>query len=271
MSKRALGRGLGALIPGAEEEEPSALPVEEIKPNPHQPRRAFAQEALAELAQSISQHGLLQPVLVRPHLGCYQLAAGERRLRAAKMAGLTSIPVIIMDLTDRQLAEIALVENLQREDLNPLEEAAAYSRLLQEFNLTQEALADQVGKSRSAIANTLRLLNLTPPVQALLAEGRLSPGHARTLLALEGKEQLAAANSIIEGGLSVRAAEKTGKTRGKAPAPLLDPNLAHVRQRLMERLGTKVTLEEKGGQGRIIIDFFSPQDANRIVETILGR
>jgi ParB family chromosome partitioning protein len=270
MSKRALGRGLGALIPGAAEEvPPSEVSLDSIIPNPHQPRRTFDQEALEELAQSIAQHGLLQPIVVRPHLGRYQLVAGERRFRAAKLAGKIAIPAVIMDLTDRQLAEIALVENLQREDLNPLEEANAYSQLLKEFNLTQEALATRIGKSRSAIANTLRLLNLAPPVQAMVAEGRISPGHARTLLSLGAEDQLKAAEKIVNKGLTVRAAEKSRQAHRKTAKESRDPNIVHVQQKLMEHLGTRVTLEEKGGKGRIIIEFYSPQDANRIVNTIM--
>ncbi|HOC07149.1 MAG: ParB/RepB/Spo0J family partition protein [Bacillota bacterium] len=269
MSKRALGRGLGALIPGADDTPPSEVPLADIIPNPHQPRRNFDQQALEELAQSISEHGLLQPIVVRPHFGQYQLVAGERRFRAAKIAGLTSIPAVIMELTDRQLAEISLVENLQREDLNPLEEAHAYSRLLDEFNLTQEVLARRIGKSRSAIANTLRLLNLAPPVQAMVADGSLSPGHARTLLSLEAEEQLQAAEKIVQQGLTVRAAEKQKRARSKPRPTPQNPNATHIQQELMEHLGTKVILEEKGEGGRIIIEYYSPQDANRIIKKIL--
>ncbi|MDD2282535.1 MAG: ParB/RepB/Spo0J family partition protein [Eubacteriales bacterium] len=270
MSKRALGRGLGALIPGAEEEvPPSEVSLDSIVPNPHQPRRTFDQEALEELAQSIAQHGLLQPIVVRPHLGRYQLVAGERRFRAAKLAGKSSIPAVIMDLTDRQLAEISLVENLQREDLNPLEEANAYSQLIKEFNLTQEALATRIGKSRSAIANTLRLLNLAPPVQSMVADGRISPGHARTLLSLAVEDQLKAAERIVSKGLTVRTAEKNRQAQRQKKAEPRDPNAVHMQQKLMEHLGTRVALEEKGGKGRIIIEFYSPQDANRIINTIL--
>lgn len=270
MAKRALGRGLGALIPGAEEESsPSEVSLDNIIPNPHQPRRSFEQSALEELAQSIAQHGLLQPIVVRPHLGHYQLVAGERRFRAAKIAGMTTIPAVIMELTDRQLAEIALVENLQREDLNPLEEASAYAKLIEEFNLTQEAVASRIGKSRSAIANTLRLLNLAPPVQAMVADGRISPGHARTLLSLSDVDQLKAAEKIVSKGLTVRAAEKNRQALAKTNIQTRDPNTSHIQQELMERLGTRVTLEEKGGKGRIIIEFYSPQDANRIINSIL--
>lgn len=270
MSKRALGRGLGALIPGADDDNSaSEIPVERITANPYQPRRTFTQESLEELAQSIAQHGLLQPIVVRPHLGRYQLAVGERRWRAAKLAGKESIPAVVMDLTDRQLAEIALVENIQREDLNPIEEASAFSQLIRDFNLTQEVLANRVGRSRSAIANTLRLLNLAPPVQRMVAEGGLSPGHARTLLSLEASQQLAAAEKIIADGLTVRDAEKKKQARKPAPPKAGDPNIAHLQSQLMEHLGTKVSLEEKDGRGRIVIEFYSAQDASRIVKSIL--
>lgn len=270
MSKRALGRGLGALIPGADEQAPPAdISIELISPNPYQPRTAFDPGALQELAQSIAEHGLLQPVVVRPAGEGYQLVVGERRLRAAKLAGKASIPAVIMELDERQLAEIALVENLQREDLNPLEEAQAFSRLVTEFNLTQEVLAQRIGKSRSAVANTLRLLNLAPPVQALVAAGTLSPGHARTLLSLAEPEQLAAAEKIISQGLTVRAAEKKQRFRPKTSAKSRDPNLIEIQERLMERLGTKVVLEEKDGKGRIVIEYYSVQDGDRIVRAIL--
>jgi ParB family chromosome partitioning protein len=269
MNKRGLGRGLGALIPGALEEQPaSEIALIEIVPNPHQPRRFFDPQALGELAQSIAEHGLLQPVVVRPHQGHFQLVAGERRLRAAKIAGLNSIPAIIMELTDRQVAEIALVENLQREDLNPIEEADAYRRLIEEFNLTQEAMAQRLGKSRPTIANTLRLLNLTPAVQEMVSQGKLSPGHARTLLSLAGETQVRAAEKIVLSGMTVRAAEKTKKVREEKPASP-DPNITELQEQLMEHLGTKVAFEGNGEKGRIIIEFYSPEDATRIIKNIL--
>ncbi len=270
MSKRVLGRGLGALIPGAEEDVGATeIALERIVPNPHQPRRHFDQHSLEELAQSIVQHGLLQPIVLRPWAEYYQLVAGERRFRAAKLAGLVGIPAIIMELSDSQVAEIALVENLQREDLNPMEEAEAYKRLLEEFNMTQEVLGQRIGKSRSAIANTLRLLNLAQPVQDLVAQGQLTPGHARTLLSLPEDEQVRAAETILSKGLTVRDAEKTSRTRREKPQPGSDPNNVSVQQELMEYLGTRVLLEEKDGKGRIIIEFYSFEDATRIIQSIL--
>lgn len=270
-TRRGLGKGLGALIPTAEGElESIQVALDEIEPNTYQPRRTFDQAGLEELADSIKEHGLLQPIVVRPRLGGYQLVAGERRFRAAKIAGMDAIPAVIMELTDRQVAEIALVENLQREDLNPLEEAQAYDKLIKEFNLTQEALASRLGKSRSAIANTLRLLNLVPEVQQLIEQGKLTAGHARTLLTLPAEEQIAAARDIIEEKMTVRKAEKSRrKTTATAEQPL-NPNLVAIQQQLMEHLGTKVTLEQNGGRGKIVIEFYSEEDANRIINNIIS-
>lgn len=268
-ARRGLGRGLGALIPTADDELDSVqVALDQIEPSAYQPRRRFDQAGLAELANSINEHGLLQPVVVRPRPGGYQLVAGERRFRAAKIAEMDSIPAIVMELTDRQVAEIALVENLQREDLNPLEEAMAYDKLLKEFNLTQEALANRLGKSRSAIANTLRLLNLTQAVQQLVEEGKITAGHARTLLALSAEEQVAAAQDIIEKKMTVRKAERRRKKN--AGKKLANPNLVAVQQQLMEHLGTKVILEQNGSRGRIVIEFYSQEDADRIVNNIIS-
>lgn len=270
MGKRGLGRGLNALIPDAEvEKEPVALPIAQIEPNPFQPRRHFDQQALAELAQSIAEHGLLQPIVVRSAPGGYQLVAGERRLRATKLAGKAEIQAIILELSDRQLAELALIENLQREDLNPLEEAQAYRRLIDEFNLTQETLAHRLGKSRSAIANTLRLLNLAPEVQEMLARGELTAGHARTLLTLPAQEQVAAAGTIADSGMTVRAAEKKRGQTKKRPRPRLDPNLTAVQEQLMEYLGTKVEVEHSQNGGKIVIEFYSQADAQRVLTKIV--
>jgi ParB family chromosome partitioning protein len=261
---------LGALIADAEtNQEPLAIPMEAIEPNPYQPRRQFDPQALDELAQSIREHGILQPILVRMLPGGkYQLVAGERRLRAAKLAGMTTIPGLAKELSDRQMAEIALIENLQREDLNPIEEAEAYRKLIDEFNLTQETLANRLGKSRPAIANCLRLLNLEKEVREMIAQGQLSSGHGRTLLGLAREQQLVAARGIIQGGLTVRDAEKNKKPEPK-PAPAKDANLYDLQRRLMEHLGTKVVLEQQGERGKIIIDFYSQEDADRIIEAIL--
>lgn len=271
MASRGLGRGLGALIADAEtNQEPLAIPLEAIEPNPHQPRRQFDPQALDELAHSIREHGILQPILVRMLPGGkYQLVAGERRLRAAKLAGLTTIPGLAKELSDRQMAEIALIENLQREDLNPIEEAEAYRKLIDEFNLTQETLASRLGKSRPAIANCLRLLNLANEVRDMIAQGQLSSGHGRTLLGLAPEQQLLVARDIIQGGLTVRDAEKKSKKPEPKPVPTKDANLYDLQRQLMEHLGTKVVLEQQGQRGKIIIEFYTQEDADRIIEAIL--
>ena len=208
MNKKRLGKGLQALIPEIEE-APLADAIEidtgEIRVNPHQPRKIFDDVKLAELAQSVGQHGILQPLIVRPAADGFELVAGERRLRAAKLAGLTSVPVVIKTLSDRAVMEIALIENLQREDLNPLEEAEAYRRLMDEFDYTQEQLAKSLGKSRSAVANTLRLMSLHVDARHEVAAGRLTEGHARAILSLPLEKQPAAAKKAVELGQIGRA------------------------------------------------------------------
>jgi ParB family chromosome partitioning protein len=220
---RGLGKGLGALIPELEEEEqqnPSEVSLDLIYANPYQPRKEFSDEKLTELADSIKQHGIIQPLLVREVNNQYQLIAGERRLRAAKLAGLTTVPVVIREMNDRAMMEVALVENIQREDLNPIEEANAYQRLITEYNLTQEEIAQHVGKSRSAIANTLRLLNLPVAVQSDLSQGTLTMGHARPLLALKTDEERNRIwTQIQEEGLSVRETEDLVKYIVNPPTP----------------------------------------------------
>ena len=220
MSKaRGLGRGLGALIPElevAESEGRLEIPIGQIRANPFQPRREFDPIKLGELAESIREHGVLQPVLLRRMEGGYELVAGERRMRAAEMAGLAKIPAVIGDFADSAMMEIALVENLQREDLNPIEEAEAYRRLLDEFGLTQEEVAQKVGKSRPAIANTLRLLNLPAPVREDLSAGRTTVGHARAILGLKSEgEQLDAWKDVVSSVMSVRETEELVRRRGE--------------------------------------------------------
>lgn len=292
MSKpRGLGRGLGAFFPEMEEDlqqNPMEIPVAEILPNPYQPRRGFPSESLEELAESIQTHGVLQPLLVRKVGDKHQLIAGERRLRAAKMAGLFTVPVIVKDMDDRAAMEIALVENLQREDLNPLEEAEAYKKLLDEFQLTQEEIAKAVGKSRSAVTNTLRLLNLPAEVRTLLAEKKITPGHARALLGLESTQtQIAACEEIIKKDLSVRETEdlvrqwtkddvsretlsRPKEDRKKEPGP--DPQLQAIIDELTRTLGTKVSIKSKGSEkgGRIEIEYYSQEELERIVELLVS-
>lgn len=291
MSKtRALGKGLGALIPQLEEDDlqnTQEISIEDIETNPYQPRRHFDPESLQELAASIKEHGVLQPLLVRKKDPGYQLIAGERRLRAAKQAGLSTVPVVVKALDDRTVMEIALVENLQREDLNPLEEAEAYQRLITEFNLTQEEVAKAVGKSRPAIANTLRLLNLPEPIQQLVANGQLTMGHARALLSLERpEEQLYISEKIITEKLSVRETEEivrltrlsgvSRETPGEEEEKKqkerqkIDPNLQAIIDDMTRLFGTKVRIKKNGERGKIEIEYYSPEEFERITEILLS-
>ena len=291
MSKtRALGKGLGALIPQLEEDDlqnTQEISIEDIETNPYQPRRHFDPESLQELAASIKEHGVLQPLLVRKKDPGYQLIAGERRLRAAKQAGLSTVPVVVKALDDRTVMEIALVENLQREDLNPLEEAEAYQRLITEFNLTQEEVAKAVGKSRPAIANTLRLLNLPEPIQQLVANGQLTMGHARALLSLErSEEQLYISEKIITEKLSVRETEEivrqtrlsgvSRETPGEEEEKKqkerqkIDPNLQAIIDDMTRLFGTKVRIKKNGERGKIEIEYYSPEEFERITEILLS-
>lgn len=278
MQKKGLGKGLGALIPGVDQaKEPPQLEVEveNILPNPFQPRRSFDDGKIDELAVSVRDRGIIQPLLVRPAAEGYQLIAGERRLRAAIKAGLKRVPVIIKDVTDGEALQLALIENLQREDLNSMEEAGAYRRFQEQFDLSQEEIADRVGKSRPAVANSMRLLLLPNEVQQEVAAGRLPAGQARALLGLEREGLiLSAAREVITKGLSARATErlvrrlKLGRKRKKESG--LDPDLRSVIETLQRSLGTKVRLVEgrKAGRGKIEIEYYSPSDLQRIVEVM---
>lgn len=252
------------------------MPPQRITPNPFQPRRTFSEESLKELADSIKMHGILQPLIVRPHGDGYQLVTGERRWRAAQLAQLAEVPVVVRELSDRDMLEVALVENLQREDIGPLEAARAYLRLMQEFGLTQEEVAQRVGKSRSAVANTVRLLNLEGPIQNSLAEGKITEGHARALLAIPDPERrLAVWRGMLENGATVRDAEAAARVEkaraGLAvsrPAPDPDPNLLEVERRLRDRFGTKVHIHRSRGRGKVIIEFYSDEELERILELL---
>jgi ParB family transcriptional regulator, chromosome partitioning protein len=278
MKRKALGRGLGALIPDSGEAEgPSVeIDIDRIGTNPCQPRLRLDEKGIEELAASIKEHGLLQPVLVRPHGEGYQLVAGERRLAASQRAGLLKIAAVIRDVPDDRLLEFALIENIQREQLNPIEEAQAYSQLLENLGATQEALAARMGKERSTVANSLRLLKLPPAVKTLVADGKLSAGHARALLGSDAPpaEMAKTAALIVEQGWSVRDAEKWAKKRAlppRVPEPP-DPDEVAAEQRLGRQLGTKVEIiGGKGarGSGQIRIHFFSQDDLIRIY-TILS-
>lgn len=285
---RGLGKGLGALIPEYAEDNQNneaqlEIDIQSIQINPYQPRKEFSSEKLAELAESIKIHGIIQPLLVREIDGQYQLIAGERRLRAAKMVGLTEVPIVVREMSDEDMMEVALVENLQREDLNPIEEADAYQRLINEFQLTQDDIAKKVGKSRPAIANTLRLLNLPQEVQSDLAQGTLTMGHARTLLSLKTPEEQRKAWSQIQiQGMSVREAEELIRKLITPPAvsretkkPLekkaKDPNVAEIEDEMQQVLGTKVMIKSTGTGGKIEIDYYTIEDLERIYEKIIPR
>ena len=283
---RGLGKGLGALIPQLEEDElkkTQELPISQIKVNPYQPRKEFDEASLQELADSIREHGIIQPLLVRSYKDHYQLIAGERRWRAAQIVGLKFVPVVIRDYNDQQMMEIALVENLQREDLNPLEEAEAYNKLIQEFGLTQEEVAQKVGKSRPAVANTLRLLQLPEEIKQLVAKNVISMGHARTILSLTDQElQHKVCKEIIEKNLSVRETEelvyslqqKNGTRETKKAKPKYkDPQWTYLENRLVQHFGTKAMIQpmnKKGKGGKITIEFYSQEELDRILELIFS-
>ncbi len=283
-TQRGLGRGLDALFsPGNNDEDQSliiSIPIKKISPNKFQPRRVFDEEALQELASSITQYGILQPIVLRKALNGYELVAGERRWRASKIAGMTEIPAIIKEYTDSEMIEIALIENIQREDLNAIEEALAYRRLMDELSLTQEEVGKKVGRSRSLVANTVRLLNLHPTVQEYVSRGTLSMGQARPLLALEtGELQIEAAEIIIEEDLSARGAEELVKRYAELPKPpkttekVADDKgifVVEAEDRLKLILGTQVKIKSGKLKSKIEIEFYSPEDFERIVE-ILSR
>ena len=280
--RKALGRGLNALLgtPDPESDQLREIDVERILPNSHQPRKNFDEDGLNELANSIRAHGVVQPIVVRPlQDGFFQLIAGERRWRASQRAGLSRIPAVVRETGEHAALEIALIENLQREDLNPIEEAQAYERLIVEFGLTQEEVARRVGKNRATIANMLRLLKLPSEVQQWLRENQLSTGHAKALLSLSDLNAiLDSARKIIQGNYSVRQAEmlvsRYGKPASDRDEPgdgseVLDPNVKAAIHALEQALGTKVSIPENGGRGKIEIHFYSFEEMNRLYEGLL--
>ena len=277
MNRKALGRGLGALLSSDRTidlgSEPSEVEIDSIVPGPQQPRTHFDEAGLRGLAESITSHGVVQPLLVRRRDGGYELIAGERRWRAAKLAGLTRVPVVVKEVPDESLLEIALIENIQRENLNPIEEAQAYRKLIETVGLTQEALASRVGRDRSYITNYLRLLRLPDDLQQLVIEGRLSTGHARTLLAFTHvDQQRRMARRILDDGLSVRATEQMvhkateEKPAKTPPSPRAeDPNIRAAENKLRRALGTQVKIHmSEAGRGRVEISFFNTLDLDRI-------
>lgn len=298
MAARGLGKGLDSLIPNAvgeakakkesiketvketvtEKKEPETLvKITMVEPNRKQPRKNFDEDALQELSDSIKQFGLLQPILVQDRKDHYEIIAGERRWRAAKLAGLKEIPVIVRDYSDQEIMEISLIENIQREDLNPIEEAQAYKRLLTEFNLKQDEVAERVSKSRAAVTNSIRLLKLSDEVQQMVIDDMISTGHARALLAVEDKdEQYNLAQRIFDEKLSVRDVEKLvknlhkpEKTPKKTDNKTMEAIYQDIEEKLKQRLSTKVIISSRGeGAGKIEIEFYNNEDLDRILDMI---
>ena len=281
---KGLGRGLDALLGGDEPEpaKPAAtvsdtqreLAVDQLQPGRYQPRTRMEPEALKELSESIKTQGVIQPILVRPvDGGKFEIIAGERRWRAARMAGLRAVPVVVRNIPDHQALAVALIENIQREDLNPLEEATGIQRLTNEFGLTHQAAADALGRSRAAISNLLRLLELAPPVRDLLAEGKLDMGHARALLALPALRQVELAHEIAAKGLSVREVEKRVGELVSRPKPrvprTVDRDVARLEEELAQKLGTSVQLKQKGkGRGLLIVEYRDLDQLDGLIEKL---
>jgi ParB family chromosome partitioning protein len=272
-----LGRGLASLIPTGGQTgtgEQKELPLDQVFPNPDQPRTNMDEDGISELADSIKQVGVLQPVIVRPRDAGYQIIAGERRWRAARVAGLETIPVRIMHADETQSLELALIENLQRQDLNPVEEARGYRKLLSEYDMTQAELAEKVSKSRSAITNALRLLDLPEDVQEFLYDGRLSAGHARAVLSVPDEEKrVRLANKIVEQGLSVREAENLSRLYlagevERSPRPVTPKSYKLVARRLRKQLGTAVRVKQTQNKGKIEIDFQNEEELERIYKAL---
>ena len=282
--RKALGRGLGALLPSSGEGDANAggagrtyrlCPVENIRPNKFQPRKTFDDEKLAELVASIREQGIIQPIIVRKEgERHFELIAGERRWRAAQKAGLKEVPIIVKEASDRESLELAIIENVQRDDLNPLEEAEGYQRLMDEFSYTQEELASRVGKERATIANFLRILNLPDEVKRSLASGLLTMGHAKALLSLKTTSAIVeTARRVAKLGLSVRETEALAKKAGEGtkkgkPADRKDPNLAGLEDRLTSHLGTRARIIRKGQKGKLEIEFYSTAELERLLEVI---
>ena len=274
-----LGRGLGALL-GEEALKPEStgtqyLPITSVENNSAQPRKIFDEAALAQLAESIREHGIIQPLTVRKLAsGYYQIIAGERRWRAARMAGLQEVPVVVIEADDRKAAELAMIENLQREDLNPMEEAAGYRTLIEQYHMTQEEAANRVGKSRSAVANALRLLELSGSVQTLVESGQLSAGHARALVPLSAALQAKAADAIIAGGLSVRQTEALARRLAaeKKPAKKVDGNQVDytvvAQKELSTKLGRGVKIVSGRKKGRIELEYYGLDDLNDLLDAL---
>jgi len=289
VSKRALGRGIDALIQQVDNETPpepkdvTTVQLRNIQPNPFQPRTEFDEERLTELAESIKQQGVIQPLIVEQDRDVYTIIAGERRFRAARMAGLSEVPVILRKFTDDEKLEIALIENIQREDLNPIEEAKAYRKLMERNNLSQDSLAKKIGKKRSTVANSMRLLKLPEDMQISIVNGELSSGHARSILSvINPADQRILYNRILNEHLSVREAERQAagfnkgirsseKERDKSSYPkLVPPEVQEIEQRFLDILGTKVSLKGDMKKGKIEITYYSKEDLERVYDIITG-
>ncbi|ERK28664.1 ParB/RepB/Spo0J family partition protein [Clostridium intestinale] len=284
MSKKfGLGKGLNALIPNDYEEiteeksSQTLISLNDIKANREQPRKSFDNEKILELSQSIKNHGIIQPLILKKKDDFYVIIAGERRWRAAKLAGLKEVPAIIMDITDRELLELSLIENIQREDLNPIEEGKAFKKLLEDFNLTQESLSETLSKSRTSITNTMRLLNLDDRVQDYIIDGVISEGHGRTLLGIKEKDlQYELAQKVIDDKISVRELEKIVrnitdiKNEKKLEENIKDLSIYYndIREKLENYFGTKVNIEKKKNKGKIEIEYYSEEDLQRILDII---
>lgn len=294
--KKGLGKGLGNLIPESDKEtqktkvvekvvekkvivkEPAEtiVKINEVEPNKNQPRRTFDEDALLELAESIKQHGVIQPLIVKKRDKYYEIIAGERRWRAAKMAGLKEIPIVIKDLSDQEIMEVALIENIQREDLNPIEEAQAYQRLIKEYNYKQDELAERVSKSRVAVTNSMRLLKLDERVQKMIIDDMISAGHARALLAItDSEKQYTIAMKVFDEKLSVRETEKLIKNLDKQVKPKVNTTPENdfiyrdIENKLKESMGTKVIIHNKdNNKGKIEIEYYSQDDFERIVDIL---
>lgn len=279
MSKKfGLGKGLGALIPDENTKENATLNISMnlIKPNSDQPRKTFDEEKIIQLADSIREHGIIQPIVLKQENDVYIIIAGERRWRAAKYIGLKEVPAVILDLDDRKLLEVSLIENIQREDLNPIEEALAYKKLIDDFSLTQDELSKRIGKSRVTIANCMRLLNLDDRVQEYLIDGVITEGHGRAILAIEDKNlQYEVAQRIIDEGLSVRQIEalikdlKNNKPKKKvSESASINPYYNDIKSKLENLFNTKVEFNHHGDKGKIQIEYYSEEDLQRIIEIL---
>lgn len=280
MGSKRLGKGLGALLPSVdvtEDDVVNEVDISELRANPYQPRKRFDPEALEELVESIKEHGIIQPLVVRKSIHGYEIVAGERRFRAGKKAGLTKVPVVIRDFTDEQMMEIALIENLQREDLNPMEIAAAYQKLMDHFSLTQEELASRVGKSRPHVANFLRLLQLPSAIQEDVSRGTLSMGHARALLGVKDPDvQMRLAEKVKKEGASVRQLEEwiqqinQGAVKKKKPKKVekVEPQIKRYEEMLQEAFNTPVRIRHGRRKGKIEIEYFSQSELERLIELL---